>query len=281
MRSVFSLVLIVGLALSALAVYVVQNYVSTYRNALVKERQNSGTAVQLIDVFVITKNVRFGEQIREADVQLVKWPVASLPIGVFTQENPIFKEGDAPRFAVRVIEKGEPIMATKVTEPGALASLTSKLGPGMRAFTIEVNAKSGVSGFLRPSDRVDVYWTGMPPVLNEDDTPAQVTRLIETHIELIAVDQVSEVDEAQTRVAKTVTVTVTPQQVAKLALAQATGTLHLSLVSPDEYDVAIVEEVDKRSLFGAEKASRVEKEVCTIKSRKGAEVIVTEIPCPE
>ena len=281
MRSVFSLVLIIGIALSALAVYVVRNYVSTYRNALVQERQNSGTAVQLTEVYVIKKNARFGEQISPEDVHLVKWPVVSVPVGAFTKDNPIFTANDAPRFAVRVIEKGEPIMATKVTEPGSLASLTSKIGPGMRAFTIEVDAKSGVSGFLRPSDRVDVYWTGTPPILNENDSALPVTRLIETNVELIAVDQVSEIDQATTRVAKTVTVSITPQQVAKLALGQATGSLYLSLLSPEEMDVAIVDEVDKLTLFGGIQAERTLEKVCTIKSRKGADVVITEIPCSE
>ncbi len=281
MRSVFSLVLIIGIALSALAVYVVRNYVSTYRNALVQERQNSGTAVQLTEVYVIKKNARFGEQISPEDVHLVKWPVVSVPVGAFTKDNPIFTTNDAPRFAVRVIEKGEPIMATKVTEPGSLASLTSKIGPGMRAFTIEVDAKSGVSGFLRPSDRVDVYWTGTPPILNENDSALPVTRLIETNVELIAVDQVSEIDQATTRVAKTVTVSITPQQVAKLALGQATGSLYLSLLSPEEMDVAIVDEVDKLTLFGGIQAERTLERVCTIKSRKGADVVITEIPCSE
>ena len=281
MRSVFTLVLIVGLAISALAVYVVQNYVGQYRVALAKERENAAPAIHLTEVFVANKNVRFGEELGPNDVKLVQWPSASMPIGVYSKDNPIFKEGDAPRYAVRVIEKGEPIMSTKVTEPGANASITSKLRPGKRAFTIEVDAKSGVSGFLRPSDRVDIYWTGVPPSVGEESPTGTVTRLIETNIDLIAVDQVSELDEAETRIAQTVTVAISPQQVAKLALAQATGTLYLSLISPGEYEVAEVEEVTKLSLFGEQRQAIAKKEVCTIKSRKGAEVVVTEIPCPE
>ncbi len=281
MRSVFTLILIVGLAISALAVYVVQNYVGQYRVALAKERENAAPAIHLTEVFVANKNVRFGEELGPNDVKLVQWPSASMPIGVYSKDNPIFKEGDAPRYAVRVIEKGEPIMSTKVTEPGANASITSKLGPGKRAFTIEVDAKSGVSGFLRPSDRVDIYWTGVPPSVGEESPTGTVTRLIETNIDLIAVDQVSELDEAETRIAQTVTVAISPQQVAKLALAQATGTLYLSLISPGEYEVAEVEEVTKLSLFGEQRQAIAKKEVCTIKSRKGAEVVVTEIPCPE
>jgi len=58
------------------------------------------------------------------------------------------------------MEKNEPIRASKVTAPGQEAGLTTLLARGMRAFTIKVDVASGVSGFLRPSDLVDVYWSG-------------------------------------------------------------------------------------------------------------------------
>ena len=48
----------------------------------------------------------------------------------------------------------------KVTDPGEEAGVTSQLEPGMRAFALRVDVASGVSGFLRPGDRVDIYWTG-------------------------------------------------------------------------------------------------------------------------
>ena len=58
------------------------------------------------------------------------------------------------------MEINEPILKIKVTEPGQDAGVSSRLERGMRAFAISVNVTSGVSGLLRPGDRVDVYWTG-------------------------------------------------------------------------------------------------------------------------
>ena len=57
----------------------------------------------------------------------------------------------------------------------------------MRAFTIRVDATSGVSGFLRPSDRVDVYWSGRSEI-------GEVTQLIEAGVRIIAIDQSADED---------------------------------------------------------------------------------------
>jgi len=63
-----------------------------------------------------------------------------------------------------------------VTEPGDIAGITSLLSPGMRAFTINVDVQSGVSGFLRPGDRVDIYWSGSLRTAGGDNQ--NITRLI-------------------------------------------------------------------------------------------------------
>lgn len=92
---------------------------------------------------------------------------------------------DEPRVVLRPIEKDELILAVKVTKPGEDAGLTSRLAPGMRAFAINVDVSSGVSGFLRPGDRVDVYWTGR---VGQHGSRTEVTKLIEASVALIAVD---------------------------------------------------------------------------------------------
>ena len=107
----------------------------------------------------------------------------------------------------------------------------------------------------------------------------------ETGVKLIAVDQSAYGDKTATTIARTVTVSAKPQQVAALAQAQSTGRLSLALVgSGDTSEVGPVE-VDQMSLLGLEapeeeKIVEVEKEeVCTIRTRKGGEMIEIPIPC--
>ena len=80
-----------------------------------------------------------------------------------------------------------------------------------------------------------------------------------------------------------VTVAVRPQQVAALAQAQSTGSLSLSLVGADDETVAEAIEVDQNMLLGIEEVAApapiAQEEICTIKTRRGGEVISTPIPC--
>ena len=110
-----------------------------------------------------------------------------------------------------------------------------------------------------------------------------MTKLILTGVNLIAVDQSSNDQTTGAILARTVTVAVSPQEVAALAQAQATGKLTLSLLGTKEDTIAEVIEVDQSSLLGLQQVQKQVQapveQVCTIKSRRGGEVVVTEIPC--
>ena len=180
------------------------------------------------------------------------------------------------------MEKDEAILALKVTEPGEDAGITSRLQKGMRAFDIRVDVATGVSGFLRPGNRVDVYWTGSVRGAVEG-VSGDVTRLIQSNLQVIAIDQSANTEIAGATIAQTVTVAARPEQVAALAQAQNTGRLSLSLVGNDDDAIASVIEVNQRSLLGLGEIEAapeaVEKQVCTIRTRRGAEVVDLPIPC--
>ena len=161
MRMVFGLVLLVGLALAGGAVYMAKNYIQAYQTALAVERQARENIVPTVEVLVAERSLKYGEPVLKEDVRIVKWPENAIPEGTFSTMDEMFSKGDSVlRVVLRAMEKDEAIMAVKVTEPGEDAGITSRLERGMRAYAIRVDVASGVSGFLRPGDRVDVYWTG-------------------------------------------------------------------------------------------------------------------------
>ncbi len=283
MRAVFGLVLIVGIALAGGAVMMAKTYFADMEQALNAERQKE--AVPTTDVFVATRSLRYGETLARDNVRTVRWPVNAIPDGAFTDPAILFPpDQKASRVVLRAMEKDEAIMAVKITEPGEDAGIASRLGRGMRAFAIKVDVASGVSGFLRPGDRVDVYWTGS---LRDAVAEAHgdVTRMIEAGVKLIAVDQTASSDIDAT-IARTVTVAVRPEQVAALTLAQNTGKLTLALVGTgdDDNDIAASAiEVNQRSLLGRGEIQPApapqREEVCTIRTRRGTEVVDITIPC--
>ncbi len=64
--------------------------------------------------------------------------------------------GTVVRFPVTA---GQPVTQGALVAPGDRGFLAAALGPGMRAVTIPVSAKTGVGGFVFPGDRVDLVLT--------------------------------------------------------------------------------------------------------------------------
>ena len=183
MRLVFGLVLILGLGLAGFAVYMAKSYINGYQAQLENERNSRGPNIKTTEVFVAKRALAYGERIQKADVRLVKFPTNALPEGTYSTVEELFPKGEAePRTVMRAMEASEAILDVKVTGPGEDAGITTKLARGMRAFAIKVDSTSGVSGFLRPGDRVDVYWTGnvgRAGQRTEDNSSGDVTKLIE------------------------------------------------------------------------------------------------------
>jgi pilus assembly protein CpaB len=287
MRAVFGLVLVAGVGLAGFAVMMAKQQFDNYQAQLSQAQQMQAQIIPTVEVFVAQKTLNYGDMLTAEDLRAVKWPADAIPEGSFTAMTDLFPE-NAPnptRFVLRTIEKDEAIMATKVSAPGEDAGLNSRIERGMRAFAIKVDVASGVSGFLRPGDRVDVYWTGSVAQDIGGGSGGEITKLIEANVNLIAVDQSSDGSMSEALIARTVTVAVRPDQVAALAQAQSTGRLSLSLVGSKDDTVAEAIEVDQRSLLGIQRAPIAEQvvieqaPVCTTRVRRGAEVVELEIPC--
>lgn len=280
MRVIFGMVLLAGVALAGGAVYMAKGYIGQYQAELARAQQLQSAIVPTQPVFVATRHLRYGDTLNPEDVRAVNWPTNAIPEGVFTDIAVLFPEGtDEPRLIIRPMEPNEALLAVKITEPGEDIGLTTRLEKGMRAFAIRVDVATGVSGFLRPGDKVDVYWTGGVQTSNGRE---DVTKLIQSAVRLIAVDQ-TEDQMNGARIARTVTVAASPEQVAALAQAQSTGNLSLSLVGAGD-DAELDEiKVNQVSLLGLQQAAPVVAapvaRVCSIRTRRGAEVVAIPIPC--
>ncbi len=284
MRAMFGLVLVAGVGLASGAVYMTKGYVSKTQVALAQERNLRQMTGPLVKVYVVNKHKNYGDPLTKDDVQQIYWQKNMLPDGVFEDAKQLFPDnGKTPRYILRGMEKFTPVLAVEVTKPGEPAGLSGQLAKGERAFAIRVDASTGVSGFIQPGSHVDIYWTGVP-----DGEKSEMTRLIETTLRVIAVDQKASGQAGTATIARTVTVASTPENVARLAQAQATGKLSLSLVGSanDVYTGKV--QVDSQSLLGITKPVKVASapkpqapKVCSIKTQRGTEMVDTPIPCTD
>ena len=222
---------------------------------------------------VALADIGFGQEIMAEMLTTQAWPVESIPEGAFLSLEAVTgSAGQAPRSARRAISAGELLMAAKVSEFGEKVSIQQTLTPGTRAMTIQVDAVSGVAGFVKPGDRVDI-------VLTETRSGDLRARTIMQNIRVVGIDQSYAEDVEGAQLARTMTVEVTPEDGQRLALAQRAGALSLTLRSGDGTDTAPLEAMSLSDLLdGAavdlpEPTDTAAKRTVTIRRGSDAEII--------
>jgi pilus assembly protein CpaB len=111
------------------------------------------------------------------------------------------------------------------------------LPSGMRAYSTEISAETGVAGFILPNDRVDVLLTPKHDRTEEDGAGKReleyyAAETILTDVRVLAIDQVvQEKDGQRVVLGRTATLELKPHQAELLASARQTGVLTLALRS--------------------------------------------------
>lgn len=184
-------------------------------------------------VMVAQRALPVGTIISADAIAYQEWPKELVKDAYFIEgEADISKlVGTVVRFPITA---GQPVTQGSLVSPGDRGFLAAALGPGMRAVTIPVSAKSGVAGFVFPGDHIDLVLT--QTIKGESET--ETLRTSETflkNLRVLATDQSTEneIVDGKTQVRKfsTVTLEVTPKIAEKIAVAQTVGKLSLSLRS--------------------------------------------------
>ncbi len=130
------------------------------------------------------------------------------------------------------ITAGQPISNAALVSPNDRGFLAAVLGPGMRAITVPVSNLTGIAGFVFPGDRVDLFLT--QNVDSADGGQLKVSETIVRNLRVLATDQKSSPtkdEKGQTVVSAyaMVTLEATPRLAEQITVAQAMGTISLSL----------------------------------------------------
>jgi pilus assembly protein CpaB len=131
------------------------------------------------------------------------------------------------------VTAGQPLTQGALVAPGDRGFLAAALGPGMRAITIPVSAKTGVAGFVFPGDHVDLVLTQQ--VAGAGSQPLKASETILKNLRVLATDQTTSTEtvdgKSVVRTASVVTLEVTPRIAEKVTVAETIGQLSLSLRS--------------------------------------------------
>ncbi len=143
---------------------------------------------------------------------------------------------------------GEPLLRDKLRPKGeepkdegpASLKLSELMPTGKRAVTIELDEISGVGGFIKPGDVVDVLWTFQNTESNPNGEP--VTLAIFQRVPVLAVDDQlmgSKGLEGQARSrGSTATLALSPDETSFLLFARRNGEIQLSLVAKEDKEKA-------------------------------------------
>ncbi len=179
------------------------------------------------EILVAARDFKEEEILKPDMIKTARTSKSDVPVGAFSS----FKDVEE-RWVKTTMRAGDPIVDKKLGPKGSPPGLVAKIPKGMRAYAVEVNEQSGVSGFILPGHRVDV-------VRYESNDKSQLQRgeTILQDVQVLAAGQVFTRPEEKSLLNRTVTLAVFPEQVHILVAARAKGPLSLSLRGVNDHDI--------------------------------------------
>lgn len=137
-----------------------------------------------IRILVADRDFQRGERLTADAVRWEEWPEKAMSEAYITEAS----GGDPAELekavARSLIVANEPIIETKIVRAGSSGLLAAVLQPGMRAVTMRITPETGVSGFILPGDRVDIYYS------EANDSNRTVTDIIFEDVRVLAINTV-------------------------------------------------------------------------------------------
>jgi pilus assembly protein CpaB len=226
----------VAIVLGLVAVLLANTYL-TGRERQIAAAEPTG----MVRVAVASMPLAYGADITPDKVKFVNYPSTSLPPGVYKSIAELLPQGKR-RVALRPIQVNQPLLAADLSGEGQNASIAALLPDGMRAATVRINDVSGVAGFVKPNDTVDVLITRQP--IGGGAGAQQVTDVLLQNVRVIAMGSDAVGADGKPSPTNSTTLEVSPVDAQKLVLGQQLGQLSLALRKPgEEQNIARVETV--------------------------------------
>lgn len=122
---------------------------------------NVAQAVQekTVRVLVADRDFQRGERLTAESIKWLDWPEKALSESYITEASGGDPAALNQAVARTTIIAGEPIIEAKIVRADSSGLLAAVLAPGMRAVTMRITAETGVSGFILPGDKVDIFYS--------------------------------------------------------------------------------------------------------------------------
>ncbi|MCE5197650.1 MAG: Flp pilus assembly protein CpaB [Armatimonadota bacterium] len=225
-------VLIAAAVLGLITSLLIYNFLSSNR-----AKQNE----VMVDVVTAIRDITPRTVITAPMIEIRKMPRSQVPGGAFTQIAQVTN-----KVALAQLNQGMPIVQGNVDTKGIMLGLSYTIPPFMRALTVGVTPITGVAGFPKPGDHVDVVAT-----FNRQNNT--VAKTVLQNVELLALGSSLQNERVKKNGRTpelsgndTATLLVTPSQAEQLALAEDEGKLRLVLRSAGDQSMVMSSGVKMR-----------------------------------
>lgn len=175
------------------------------------------------NVVVAARDIPRGATVGTADLKTLGWKIESLPDGTFS--NPAQVVGTV---ASDAIAADEPVTSARVVGNGTGGAGVA-IPAGLRAVSIQPDDSAGVMALLKAGSRVDVQWVRQRQGSNEAE--------VKTLFERISVFHVLREGDGGRGAPTVVALLLSNMEAEKLAAADSSGKIRLTLRNPAEGDV--------------------------------------------
>ena len=195
-----------------------------FRSSMTPTTTPAGTAVpvEATQVLAASHDMPMGTILKDGDMKWIPWAEKA-------QSSRLYFKGQTEVSSLMgaVLREGmradEPIIMGRVVQAHEQGFLAAVLNPGMRALSVTLTPSAGVAGFIFPGDRVDVILTHGFTTKNDKGEPDQTERRLSetviTNARVLALDQKSDDQATEPKVAQLATLEVSPKQAERLVLA--------------------------------------------------------------
>jgi pilus assembly protein CpaB len=189
---------------------------------LQKGKTKEKPALKTQQIAVATGDLTWGTVLERNSIKMVPYLKDSVPEGSFSDISSV-----AGRVLISPIKATEPILESRLApnsiKTGGVAAVIS---PKKRAIAVRIDKTIGVSGFIRPGNRVDVLVT-----LPSGKIPAPLTKTVLENVlvKTVGPDIEKKGKDEKASEADVITLEVTPDEAEKLALAVTEGKIQLTL----------------------------------------------------
>ncbi|MEZ7197185.1 Flp pilus assembly protein CpaB [Pseudodesulfovibrio karagichevae] len=184
---------------------------------------------ETVPVVVAKADLERGVKLTGDMLEVRQFTKASRPSGAFAETGQV--EG---RVLNQAMGQGDALTPIKLADKSIMGGGVSALiTPGKRAMAVKGNEVMGLSGFVRPGDRVDVI---VSLTVGRDEKP--VTKLVLERVKIIATGTqlTPPNEEGKTASVGVYTLELTPAESERLALASTQGTLNFALRNEQDMD---------------------------------------------